>query len=175
MWEQISPLFEGLGIIPIIILIAGIIFCIIEIFVPGFGIFGIIGSAFIVISVVIRIILGITEEQIPSLVFMLMIVVTVIIGCVLIMIFAAKHGLLGRSPFVENRTSISVDYGKKDEKEMLKLIDKVGFAVTDFVPSGRFILNEQTFDAVSQSEFIKKGDKVKIVDFKDNMIFVKKV
>lgn len=54
MWESIGTLFDGLGVIPMIIFAVGIIFCIIEIFVPGFGVFGILGIVFIVVGIAVR-------------------------------------------------------------------------------------------------------------------------
>ena len=64
MWNDFIALFSGYGAIPMIIMFAGVILCIVEVFVPGFGIFGILGGIFSVGGIVARSIMGATFAQI---------------------------------------------------------------------------------------------------------------
>lgn len=171
MWESIGTLFDGLGVIPMIIFAVGIIFCIIEIFVPGFGVFGILGIVFIVVGIAVRFLL---DYDIQHLIIMIMFVLTIIFLAILIIIYSAKHGMLGNSPLIENKTAISTDYGK-DNPEYLKLLGKTTFTDTKFLPSGKFSFNGESYAAISYGEYIEKGAKIQIVEVSGNTIYVKKV
>ena len=43
VWEEFTKIFTEMNWVVIVLLVAGIVFCIIEGIVPGFGIWGIIG------------------------------------------------------------------------------------------------------------------------------------
>ena len=171
MWQEFLDLFSGYGLIAMIILFVGLFFCMFEILVPGFGVFGIIGMIVSIGGFVFRIVVGISWIQVLIL-FILVILITAI--AILLMTFFARIGLLGRMSIVQKQTAIPVDYDKPS-KEQKKLIGKVGFAHTDFKTSGKFILNEKIYDAMSDGEFIEKGEKIQVVAIKNNTIIVKKI
>ena len=171
MWQEFLDLFSGSGLIPMIILFVGLLFCMLEIIIPGFGVFGIIGVIFSVGGVVARIIMVISWMQV--LILFILVVAVATISVLLISLFA-KMGLLGKISLVQNKTAIPVDY-EKPTKEQKKLIGKVGFAETDFKTSGKFKLNGNIYEAMSTGEFIDKGEKVKVVEIKNNTIIVKKL
>lgn len=171
MWESIATLFDGIGVIAMIIFAVGIIFCIVEIFVPGFGVFGILGTILIAAGIIFRYLL---DFDMQHLIFMIMFVVTVVFGAALIMVYSAKNGLLGHSPFVENKTSISTSYSK-DNKEFIKLLGKTTFAETKFTPAGKFVFEGETYEARSYGEYIEKGTKVQVVEVAGDTIYIKKI
>lgn len=170
MWSDIVSLFNGYGAIPMIIILAGVILCIVEVFVPGFGIFGILGGTFTIGGVVARMIMGATLDQ-----FLIMIlsVASLVVLAIIIMLISAKVGWIKYSPLIEDKTSISVNYGK-DDKQLLKMLGKVTFATTEFKPTGKFEFNGETFEASTYGEFISKGEKIQIVEVKADKVFVKK-
>lgn len=170
MWAQIANLFTGLNVIPMIILILGLIFIIIEIFVPGFGIFGIIGSVLSLGGVIARMVMGGTIEQLVIMVLFVVVIVLISFG---FMVFSANHGMLKRTPIIESKTSISVDYAK-DNKELVKMLGKITFAETDFKPSGKFLYNGELFEASTYGDYISKGTKIQIVEVKADTIFIRK-
>ena len=170
MLELITSLFDGYGAIPMIIFAIGLIFCIVEIFVPGFGVFGIVGSVFIVSGVIARYLL---DNDIQHLIVMVMFVLTVIGVSTIVMVYSAKQGMLGNSPLIENRTAISTDYAK-DSKELINLLGKIAFTSTIFRPAGKFTLDGDIYHAMSYGEYIEKGEKIQVVEIKDNTIFIKR-
>lgn len=171
MWESIATLFEGFGAIAMIIFAVGIIFCIVEIFVPGFGVFGITGTIFIAVGIVMRYLMSYNIEQ---LIFMILFVITVVFLAAMIMLYSAKHGMLYHSPFIEEKTSISTTYAQ-DNKDFVKLLGKVSFTETNFTPAGKFVLEGDTYEARSYGEYIEKGSKIQIVEVAGDTIFIKKV
>lgn len=170
MWQQFVGLFSDYGLIAMIVMIFGLLMCMIEVIIPGFGVFGILGTLFTFGGVVARIIMGATGLQILSM--LILIVAVVVISVVLVTIFA-KVGILSKSALVQDKTVVPVDY-EKPTKEQRKLIGKVGFAYTVFKPSGKMQLDGKIYDAIS-NEYIEKGEKIKVVEIKNNSIVVKKV
>lgn len=169
MWSDIVALFEGYGAIPMIIMLAGIVLCIVEVFVPGFGAFGITGLSLSVCGIVVRMIMGASLTQ-----FLIMILsaISLVVLAILIMLISAKAGAIRRSPLIENKTSISVNYGS-DDKKLLKMLGKVTFATTEFKPSGKFDYNGEIFEARTNGEFIAKGSKIQIIEIQADKIIVK--
>lgn len=170
MWQQFVGLFSDYGLIAMIVMIFGLLMCMIEVIIPGFGVFGILGTLFTFGGAVARIIMGATGLQILSM--LILIVVVVVVSVVLVTIFA-KAGILSKSALVQDKTVVPVDY-EKPTKEQRKLIGKVGFAYTVFKPSGKMQLDGKIYDAIS-NEYIEKGEKIKVVEIKNNSIVVKKV
>ncbi len=170
MWESIASLFDGFGLIAMIIFAIGVIFCVVEIFIPGFGIFGIMGTILIAAGIIMRYLL---DFDIQHLIFMIMFVVSVVFLAALVMVYSAKHGLLGKSPIIENKTSISTNYAS-DNKAYLKLLGKTAFAETKFSPAGKFVLEGETYEARTYGEYIEKGTKLLIVEVSGDTIYIKK-
>lgn len=169
MWSEIVALFEGFGAIPMIVMLAGILLCIVEVFLPGFGVFGILGLILSAGGVVARIIIGATLNQI---LIMILSSISLVVLAILIMVVSAKAGWIRRSPIIEDKTSISVNYGS-DDKKLLKMLGKVTFATTEFKPSGKFDYNGESFEARTNGEFIEKGEKIQIIEIKADKIIVK--
>lgn len=171
MWQQFIDLFSGYGLIAMMVMLFGLLLCMIEIIVPGFGVFGVLGAIFTIGGVVARAIMGTTVIQFLSLVIL---IVAVVVITALLIVILAKIGLLGRVSIIQEKTAVPTDY-EKATKEQRKLIGKVGFAETAFKTSGKFVLDGNVYDAISEGEYIEKGSKVKVVAIKNNDIIVKKV
>ncbi len=169
MWNDFIALFSGYGAIPMIIMFAGVILCIVEVFVPGFGIFGILGGIFSVGGIVARSIMGATFAQI---LYMILVDVSLVCLSIILMIISTRCGFIRHSSLVESKTSISVNYGK-DNKQLLKMLGKTTFATTEFKPTGKFNYNGETYEATTYGEFIQKGEKIQIVEVKADKIFVR--
>ena len=169
MWNDFIALFSGYGAIPMIIMFAGVILCIVEVFVPGFGIFGILGGIFSVGGIVARSIMGAPFAQI---LYMILVDVSLVCLSIILMIISTRCGFIRHSSLVESKTSISVNYGK-DNKQLLKMLGKTTFATTEFKPTGKFNYNGETYEASTYGEFIQKGEKIQIVEVKADKIFVR--
>ena len=171
MWQQFINLFNGYGIIAMIILLFGLALCMIELIVPGFGVFGVLGGLFTIGGVVARVIIGTNVIQFLA---MIILIVVVVLVAILLVVVLAKVGLLGKISIIQSQTAIPTAYDKPT-KEQKKLIGKVGFAETVFKTSGKLKLDGEVYDAISEGEYIEKGSKVKVVAIKNNDIIVKKV
>lgn len=170
MWNEIVGLFSGLSIIAIILLLVGLVLLMIEVFVPGFGVFGILGSVFSLAGIVTKICIGTTLNQI---LIMLCFAIVCIIVIFVVFTISARIGFVKRSAFVQDKTSVPVNYDYV--KEYSKLVGKIGFAKSDCNPVGKMSYNDKIYEVNSLDNFIEKNCKIKVVEVKGDRIYVKKV
>ena len=171
MWQEFINLFSGTGVIAMVIMIFGMMLCMVEIAMPGFGVFGVMGTIFTFAGMVVRFMMGTKTTQVIAM-FLFVIVVAVV--TVVLVIVLARLGVLGKTHIIQEKTSVPVDY-EKSSKEQRKLIGKVGFAKTVFKTSGKLVIDDKVYDAMSEGEYIEKDSKIKVIAIRNNTIIVKKV
>ena len=163
-------IFTQMNWIAIVLLSVGFVFFIVEVFVPGFGFFGITGTLAIIAGVVVRIVQGASIEQ--SLTLILLVLGAICLGFIFIII-SAKYGILGRTGLVENKSTLSSDYNRPT-KELRKLVGKSGKTISNLSLGGQAKIAGKIYDVVSISSYIEKGSNIKVVEIKDNTIMVRK-
>lgn len=165
-----AVIFTEISWVAALIIILGLVFITIEVFVPGFGFFGITGTILMVIGIIVRICQGLNFIQ--SVWFVL-----TIIGGLLVMGFVILVGgrrfILGRMGLFENNTSISTDYNKVD-RELKRLVGKSGKAVSKLDLAGKAKIAGKIYDVMSINSYIDAGSHVKVVSIKNNTILVRK-
>ena len=167
---EFLEIFTEMSWISASFLCIGAIFLIIEVFVAGFGFFGISGTLSIITGSIIRICQGLDLTQ--SLAFILIIIGFFVIA-IMIMIYSAQYGILGRSGLFERKSSISKNYNDPDRR-ILKLVGKSGKAITDLRLAGKAKIKGKVYDVLSIKSYIDKGSNIKVVEIKDNTILVRK-
>ena len=170
-WDEVVSLFTEMNVIPAILLTLGLILCIIEMFVPGFGVFGISGIVCLIGGIVAKVLYGGTVTQMIILIVVFSIVLIVMFG---IVIFSAKRGLISRSPVVLKETALPENYAEID-KSLQNLKGKEGVTVTICRPFGTIQVNDKFYDASSVDEYLEKGTLVKIVEVDGEQIFIQKI
>ncbi len=162
-------IFTEMTWIPAVLLCVGAIFIIAEVFIPGFGFFGISGITLIVAGIIVRICYGLNVLQS---ILLILTVLGFFIICFILMIIGAKSGLISSNLFETNST-LSTDYNKTS-KEMKKLVGKLGKAVTQLNLGGKAKINGKIYDVQSINSYIEEGARIKVVEIKDNMVMVRK-
>lgn len=170
--KEIVSLFTNMHAVVAVLLCLGIILCLIEAIVPGFGIFGILGVVAEVAGVIAHAIFSGSAIQV---VFLLAIIMLALSLLLLLFLYSAKRGILAKSAIVENKTSIPQDYALKTEKQLQKLIGKEGLTVTSCRPVGKIRIQEQTYEATCKGSLIQKGEVIKVVAIEDARIVVDKI
>lgn len=170
MWNEIVSLFSGLSVIAMILLLVGLVLLMVEVFVPGFGVFGILGSVFSLGGIITKICLGTTLNQV---LIMLGFAVVSILVLFIVLTISARIGFVKHSSFVQDKTSVPVNYDHV--KEYVKLVGKIGFAKSDCNPVGKMSYNEKIYEVNSIDNFIEKNSKIKVVEVKGDRIYVKKI
>lgn len=164
----LSDIFQTLTIISTVVYVLGIIFLIIEAFIPGFGFFGIGGLTSIVLSIVCKIFVGETVERI---LLELVIALVVIIALLVWIIISARKGLISKSPLISKGSSIPTFFNDDDLKIF---IDQSGETVTTCKPVGKIRLDNEIYDATSLEGFLDIGTKIKVVNVKNNTLEIVK-
>lgn len=178
-----APLYiEGLAAHwEILVFIIGVILVIVEIFVtPGFGVIGISGVILIVASLSLSMIgnVGFNFDGIPAGGF------AKAFFTVIIASFIALIGsfYLGRKLFTTNHFgALALDTvqdktdGFTSANYMLDdLIGKQGITLTILRPSGNIEIDNELYDAVAQTSYIEKGEKVVVVKHENMQLVVRK-
>lgn len=168
-WDEFVLLFADMGVAAGICLVLGLILCIIEIFQPGFGIFGALGTILILAGIIIRMIQG---GSLLMLFIMVFLIIVILLGCFLIMVRSMKYGWLSRTSLVLQGTAVNEEFsdGTKNHND---LIGKEGIANTPLRPSGKAEIDGVLYDVVAQSSFIDKGKKVVVLEIEGVRIVVK--
>ena len=167
MWQEFISLFTGMEAIPAILLTIGIVFCVIEMFIPGVGFFGISGSISIIAGIVIRFIRDFNLTQLLILVFIIAVILTM---AGLIIVHSAKSGILSRTSLVNNKTAVPVNF---TNEELSKLVGKVGFLITECRPIGKAKIDDKVYEVITDNQLLPEDTDVKVIRIDGNNIVVK--
>lgn len=152
---------DMLQYLPITILIIGILFLIVEIFVPSFGIYGIIG----ILSTIVGIIL------VADTIFQgIMILLAIIFALTLILVLYIRF--IGK----KNKSFILKDTLNEDTKtfeDLAYFIGKKGVAISNLRPSGMAEFDGVRLDVLSQQGYIEKDTPVVASRIEGPKIYVK--
>lgn len=170
MWAELSQIFTSMEWYVILMLCVGIVLVFIEFFIPGFGFFGISGLTSIAGGIITHAVLSKSIVQVIGLILIFSLVLIILF---LIFVRSARFGILGKTPFVENKTAVPTDYVNKSEFN--DLLGKVGIAVTSLRPSGKFMIDEKVYEGICETaEMIETGEYVKVVKVEGIKIIVEK-
>jgi len=144
--------------IAIILIIIGIVLLIAEIFIPSFGVTGIIG----VISILVGVVL--TSE---TFVGGLLLFTGILVVAIILMLIAYRILAAVKSPFILTE-SLNVE---KDDLNFF--VGKQGIAITPLRPSGTAELDGVRIDVITRGDFIDKGSTILVETVIGKKIIVK--
>ena len=167
---EFVEIFTQMQWVAALLLIVGAVMLIVEIFVPGFGFWGIMGTISLIAGIIVRICQGLNLTQSLSL---FLVVLGFFVFVVAFMIYGAQYGILGKTGLFERRSTLSKDYNKAD-RQIRKLVGRSGKAISNLDLAGQAKIRGKIYEVVSISNYIEKGANVKVVEIKDNTILVRK-
>ena len=158
--------------VPILFFILGITLMVIEIFQPGFGVFGITGAVCLVGGLVMRILAGGTWGEIV----LIIVIIALVLGIVMAFaIKSAKNGRISRSALILSETAIPADLSEITADNKF-LIGGTGVAITFLRPVGKAKFGGEIFEVISENaDVIEKDEEVKVVSVEGKRIIVKKI
>jgi membrane-bound serine protease (ClpP class) len=151
----------------LLLFVVGIILIAIELFMPGFGVFGIFGAVSVIGSLAmasVDIISGLKSIGIAALVT---VAVLLILGRSL-----SRRGFWSKLVLQEG---VSTDEGKAYSQKKSELLGQTGVTVTQLRPAGMIKLDDRRYDVVSRGEFIENNRNVKVIDVEGTRIVVREV
>ena len=167
---ELIQIFTQMHWIPALLLIVGFVMFVVEIFIPGFGFFGISGMLSLIAGVIVRICFGLNLTQ--SLILILLVIGAMVL-IVMLMIWGSQYGFLGRSGLFERGTTLSKDYNRAD-RELRRLVGKNGKTISKLDLGGKAKIKGKIYDVVSISNYIEANSRIKVVEIKNNTIMVRK-
>lgn len=152
----------------LIISIFGLLLLAIEVFIPGFGIFGITGIAMLILSILMLS---------PSLeVTLASLTVAVIMSLVLGVVVFKR---IKKSSFWNKIVLQPMGTAQEQSKEIAAAHTEIGMegrAITKLRPSGHVLLdNGQQVSVVTDGHFIDENERVVVFELEGNKIVVKKI
>ena len=173
-WEELQIAFGEIGIIPAILLILGTVLIIVEIFQPGFGVFGISGIILVALGIAIRLFTSRNGNLLIQF-FVMVLTITLVVGVALIiMVHSMKKGRLSRTSLVQNSTAVPSGITKGTE-DFTQLVGKSGVADTVLRPSGNAMIDGKLYSVVAQSSLIESGKNIVVIAVEGVKITVKEV
>lgn len=166
----------------IVLFFVGIVLLAIELFVvPGFGFFGIAGIVLIVMSMALAMVgndgIQFTVPDVSAIVNALIIVsISSIMG--LVGAYYLSKKLFSSNSMLNLSLATTQERSKGfgiDIEAYKNVIGEIGVVKSDLRPSGKIMVDDQYFDAVSVSGFIEKGQEVKILAYENAQLMVKKL
>lgn len=144
-----------------VLAILGLIMLFAEILMPGFGLFGILGTVSLLGSLIL------TFKLFGMMVFLVMLIVVVAIFFGMI-VFAKKSGLYNKVVLRDKQEAKDFD-----ESTLYGLLGQIGVTQTTLRPFGTAEFDGRVVDVCSTGDFIDRGAKVQIVQIAGKTVTVK--
>ena len=172
------------GWLEVVLLLGGICFILLEIFViPGFGIFGLGGAAMILASLVLASLTFVWPQSEGELEQLTEAVGSVSVACmgVMAMILLSRR-YLPHTPFLKNfvlEPPIPEEQVMLHDRETMvdytDLVGKRGTATTHLRPTGKAEIDHELVDVIAEAEPLDRGTPLVVVDAQANRVVVRGV
>lgn len=172
IWNEIALVFTEIGWIPAVCIILGLICIIIEIFQPGFGVFGITGTILLVVGIAVRAYHSGAGNPIIQIIVLIGISAVVILLSLGIMVLSMKKGLLSRTAFVQKSRAVDIEMSKGTE-DYTSLIGKHGKTTSILRPGGNAQIEGKIYTVISSNAFIDKDKEIVVESVEGVKIIVK--
>ena len=149
----------------LILLIVGFCLVVVEMYIPGFGVPGITGTACLIAGVALY-----AKTDVVAWLVMTVIIVALLCVALSISIRSATKGRLARSKLVLNEVATS----EVSENDLSYYVGKSGRASTILRPAGMGEFEGVKLNILSDGEYIAEGEQIVVTRLEGNRIFVRK-
>ncbi len=163
--NELGALVTG-NIPELVMMIVGFVLLVIEMYIPGFGLAGISGTALMAGGIIMM-----RPSPLQALILILISVVLLSIAFSIAM-YSISKGRLSRSKLVLNE-ALNQKPGSESE-DLSYFVGKTGIAHTTLRPAGIAEFDGVKLNVVSDGEFVNSGDTVRVERAEGNRIVVRK-
>ncbi len=161
---QIFSFIDGIQTLQAILLISGLVFMIVEVFTPGFGVAGGTGLLLLIIGIVLT-----ARTWFEA--FVMFVILLLVVGLLLFFILrSAKNGTLQRKMVLSSASSRENGYSATPN--LSAYLGQKGTAITVLRPAGSADFDGERLDVVSEGDFIVKGTVVIVTAVEGRRIVV---
>jgi membrane-bound ClpP family serine protease len=150
-----------------LLLVIGLILVVFEMFHPGFGAPGIVGGVLLFLGIVL------TAKSVFEAGIMIVVILAILGIALTFVLQSATKGRLSRILILNEEQKKEDGYTGTEDMEYF--IGKEGVVMTILRPSGIADFDGVKLDVVSESEFIPKDTRVKIIKVQGRRIVVKEI
>ncbi|MGO3017747.1 MAG: NfeD family protein [Anaerococcus sp.] len=151
----------------VLIFISGVLLLTLELFIPSFGIIGVAGIVLTGYSLI-----DAFDNNFTGLIVLLTTAAGVIVSVIIFVRLGFRAKLFDKAILNEVQTK---ERGYNSKRNYTSLIGKIGVAKTTLRPTGVIWVDNNSYDAKSNGDFIKKDRKIIIREVKDGHIIVQEV
>lgn len=159
-------MFETISTISVVLFIAGMALLLIELFVPGFGIFFGLGIVSLVLCIVFQ------ASSLAEALLLVLIIGAIVVVFVLLAARSMRRGFLYRSSIVL-KDAAEKEQGYVANEDRSRFSGKSGISLTPLRPAGTASLDGEKVDVLTDGEFIPGGAPIEVVRVIGPRIFVK--
>ncbi|MRJ48021.1 NfeD family protein [Fundicoccus ignavus] len=149
-----------------LVFLLGISLLIVELYVPDFGVIGIIGFLAMVLSIYLK------TGDFTQLVYLVL--GSIAVAFIVIVYFLKSGKDLNISPGFVLNEAMSNEKGYSSEKDYSFLVNTNGLVISDLRPVGRAKFGEDTYEVISTAEMISSGELVTVVRVQGAKVYVKR-
>lgn len=161
-------LFTEMNAWTIALFALGIIFCAIEMFVPGFGFFGISGVVLVVAGIVVRMIFG---GDLLMLVYMVLIALVLFVLMFWLLSRLITKSKLGKTALFYVGSTVP-EGNTEGTRDFSYLVGQTGVTKTLLKPIGRVEFGKETIDVVARDGYIVENTPVVVVEAEGSRVVV---
>ena len=161
-------LFTEMNAWAIGLFVLGIIFCAIEMFIPGFGFFGISGTALITAGIVVRMVFG---GDLLMLLYMVLIALVLFVLAFWVFSRMITKGRLSKTALFHVESAVPTG-STEGTKDFAYLVGKCGFAATPLRPVGRANIDGEILDVIARDGFVGENAKIKVVETEGSRVVI---
>jgi len=104
---------------------------------------------------------------------LILLVIGFLMLCIMLMVWGAQYGILGKTGLFERRSTLPTDYDRAD-RSIRRLVGKNGKTISKLDLGGKAKIRGKIYDVVSIASYIEPNSRIKVVEVKDNTIMVRK-
>lgn len=166
--DSFVRLFTEMNAVTIVLFVLGIIFCAIEMFIPGFGFFGISGSIMIVAGIIVRLVCGG-----DAMMFLYMIIIAMVLFFLMFFVISRviTKSRLSKTSLFNVKPTVSEDK-TEGTKDFSEYIGRIGITTTMLRPVGKADFEGAVLDVVARDGFIAEGATVECVQIEGQRVVV---
>jgi membrane-bound serine protease (ClpP class) len=163
----------------LVVFILGVLLILVEIFViPGFGITGVCGILLVGCGLTFALLdndlFSFKNVQVPDISRSVLTVLSgILLSTLLILWLSSQIGKRG----IFRKIALTADLEKSEsvDSKDFELVGQQGKAMTPLRPSGKIIINNKVYDAISNQNFIESESIIRIVKLENMQLYVEKI
>jgi len=161
-------LFETINIVSVVLFAVGMVLLLIELFVPGFGIFGGLGLVALILCIVFQ------AKSLLEALILLLAFSAIVVALALIAGRSLKRGRLYRSSLVL-KDAADKEEGYVSSEDYSHLVGETGVSLTPLRPAGVAELGGRKHDVVTEGEFIPARSRIRVERVVGSRIIVRQL